>query len=87
MPFKPKKDNEKYVFVFVPLKNTQTEEFQGKIHLAKPDSCEVFCGSKQTLFEINQVGIDWVNQADPRNELCQRCKKSAGKYLSIKPPE
>ncbi|HHJ3076803.1 TPA: hypothetical protein ACPVZG_000599 [Vibrio parahaemolyticus] len=84
MSYKPPEGNEPSVFVYVPFLNTETNRFQGKIHLAKSDNGEVFCGNNKLLFEINQVGLDWVTQADPNSELCQRCKSLAEKHLSRK---
>ncbi len=76
------KDGEKYVNILFPLINTETGNYESKLHLGIPHEDKVFCGSKKKLFVQNAGDLEWVTQADPANELCQRCKKAAILYLN-----
>ncbi len=78
------KDGASSVGVFAPLINTETNNYQGKIHLAAKGEEKIFCGSKKELFLINEADIDWVTQADPEQQLCQKCKKAAINHLNNK---
>lgn len=76
------KDGANYVDVLVPLQNTETNQFVGKIHLSVPDTSKVFCGASSLLFHKNQADIDWVTQADIHDEICKSCKTAAIKFLT-----
>jgi hypothetical protein len=54
-----------------------------KTHIAK--DFKILCGSKGIHGTdggtIGYVDIDWINQPDPDNVICKRCKKIAIKIL------
>ncbi|WP_390240954.1 hypothetical protein [Vibrio sp. R78045] len=75
-------DGNKSVDVYVPRQDTLTSKFEGKIHLATPDNSKVFCGVDRQLWCINQADLDWVKQVDVNNEICEKCKKAAIKFLT-----
>jgi hypothetical protein len=53
-----------------------------KVHIAD-ESGKVLCGCND-YFGVSAIDEEWINQPDPDKELCQKCKKSALKQLSIK---
>jgi len=51
-----------------------------KIHLGVLDG-PIFCGTGLDLYYDRTVEREWLNQADPDNILCKRCRASAVKFL------
>ncbi|MEI8659382.1 hypothetical protein [Vibrio sp. Hal054] len=69
------------VDVYAPEIDTESQMYLGKLHLTRANSVDTFCGTQATLWLINAGDFEWVTQADPEGQLCQRCKRAAIKYL------
>lgn len=69
---------------------TFSEGGKHKLHILDCDNEIILCGLNSNNLPYSSgtpyiIDLNWLNIADPDNELCKKCKKSAIKILSPKP--
>lgn len=53
-----------------------------KTHLMHDGSKSILCGTSAILYAVNNANKEWVEQPDPDNILCKKCKRIALKYFN-----
>jgi hypothetical protein len=68
------------LFNWISTHNNKSEGGR-KCHIMQEDKIIALCGYSN-LFTVGcEVDLKWINQPDPDNNLCERCKKMAMKIL------
>lgn len=64
------------LFTYITTHDAYSTGYGRKIHIS--NGCgKSLCGYSNLYYPSLQVTKEWLEQPDPDNELCQKCKKSA----------
>ena len=76
----------KILHPFVLEHATYGEGCRTKVHVVNDETEKVLCGLVASDLPYSSgtlaiVDLEWINQPDPENNICKKCKKSATKLL------